>query len=130
MTRKIAIIGGGADAISAVINCVSNRDTIDSVYQDDEIVWIRDCSHVIDNNCIQVESEWTEIVGENTTLNTIHFSQLLDGKQKWGKKFIGFGNNTPHNFMVMYEPTHVGWHLDEKKLVELFWNFINTLWII
>ena len=128
MTRKIAIIGGGADAISVLLNCVGHRDTIDSVYQDDEIVWIRDCKHPVDEyKCISVESEFTEVIGENTTLNVLHFSQLLDGKQKWGKKFIGFGNITPHNFFVMYEPTHVGWHLNENKLVELFWNnYTNT----
>ena len=48
MTRKIAIIGG-TDAVQVLLNCVSHRDTMDSVYQDDEIVWIRDCSHIIDD---------------------------------------------------------------------------------
>ena len=126
MTRKIAIIGG-TDAVQVLLNCVSHRDTMDSVYQDDEIVWIRDCSHIIDDYGIQTESEWGEILGENTTLSTVHLSRLLDGKQKWGKKFIGFGNITPHNFYVMYEPTHVGWHLNGRKLVDLFWNsYTNT----
>ena len=71
MTRKIAIIGG-TDAVQVLLNCVSHRDTMDSVYQDDEIVWIRDCSHIIDDYGIQTESEWGEIVGENTTLSSIH----------------------------------------------------------
>ena len=126
MTRKIAIIGG-TDAVQVLLNCVSHRDTMDSVYQDDEIVWIRDCSHIIDDYGIQTESEWGEIVGENTTLSSIHLSRLLDGKQKWGKKFIGFGNDTPHNFYVLYELTHVGWHLNGRKMVDLFWNsYTNT----
>lgn len=122
MSRKIAIIGAGADAVAAVVQCVAFRDTMDSVYQDDEIVWIRDCSHKVENYGTQCNTIWVTAMATNTTINAIDYRQRFDGTKKLGMKFIGFGNRKDKNFYVLFDPTEVGLHIDEGKFVEFFWS--------
>jgi hypothetical protein len=126
MSRKIAVIGAGADAVSTVAQLISRRDQQDSEYQDDEITWIRDCSHKIDNFGVQVNTLWLTVIATNTTISTLDFHKRFDATQKLGLKFIGFGNRIDKNFFVMFDPTEISMHIDEGKFVEFYWENVQN----
>ena len=104
MGRKIAVIGAGADAVATVSQLIAQRDTQDSVYQDDQITWIRDCSHKIENFGISVNTIWITLLATNTTISTIDYFKRFDALQKIGLKFIGFGARRDKNFHVLFDP--------------------------
>jgi len=126
MSRKIAVIGAGADAVATVTQLIARRDNSDSIFQDDEITWIRDCSHKIDNFGVQVNTLWLTVIATNTTISTLDFHKRFDATQKLGLKFIGFGNRTDKNFFVMFDPTEVSMHIDEGKFVDFFWDNVRN----
>jgi hypothetical protein len=76
MSRKIAVIGAGADAVATVAQLIARRDNSDSIFQDDEITWIRDCSHKIDNFGVQVNTLWLTVIATNTTI--VHSTFIKD----------------------------------------------------
>ncbi len=126
MSRKIAVIGAGADAVATVAQLIARRDNSDSIFQDDEITWIRDCSHKIDNFGVQVNTLWLTVIATNTTISTLDFHKRFDATQKLGLKFIGFGNRTDRNFFVMFDPTEVAMHIDEGKFVDFYWDNVQN----
>jgi len=122
MSRRIAVIGAGADVVITLVQLISHRDLQDSVYQDDEITWIRDCSHQVPNLAIQASPLWVTAVATNTTISSIDYYKRFDAVQKLGMKFVGLGNRRDKNFLVTFDPTEMGMHFDEGKFVEYFWE--------
>ena len=125
MGRKIAVIGAGADAVATVSQLIAQRDTQDSVYQDDQITWIRDCSHKIENFGISVNTIWITLLATNTTISTIDYFKRFDALQKIGLKFIGFGARRDKNFHVLFDPCEISMHLDERKVCEFYWENVQ-----
>ena len=82
MSRKIAVIGAGVDAVAAIVELIAKRDTQDSVYQDDTITWIRDCSHKVENFGVSVNSLWITSLATNTTISTLDYFKRFDAQQK------------------------------------------------
>jgi len=126
MSRKIAIIGAGADAVINLVQLISHRDTLNSVYQDDEITWIRDCSHQVPNFGVQTNPIWVTTLAATTTVNSIDYYKRFDAVQKLGMKFVGIGNRRDSNFFVLFDPTELGMHFDEGKFVDFFWENIKN----
>ena len=126
MSRKIAIIGAGADVVITLVQLISHRDLHDSVYQDDEITWIRDCSHQVPNFGIQTNPIWVTAVAQNTTISAIDYYQRFNAVHKIGMKFVGLGNRRDKNFFVTFDPTEIGLHFDEGKFVDFFWQNIGN----
>ena len=125
MSRKIAIIGAGADAVITLVQLISHRDLQDSVYQDDEITWIRDCTHQVPNFGVQTNPIWVTSVAQNTTISAIDYYQRFDAVQKLGMKFVGLGNRRDKNFYTLFDPTEMGLHFDEGKFVDFFWENVT-----
>ena len=126
MGRRIAVIGAGADAVATVCQLISFRDTQDSVYQDDKITWIRDCSHKVENFGISVNTIWITALATNTTISTIDYFKRFDALQKIGLKLIGFGNRRDKNFHILFDPTEISMHLDERKICDFYWENVEN----
>jgi len=126
MGRRIAVIGAGADAVATVCQLISFRDTQDSVYQDDQITWIRDCSHKVENFGISVNTIWITALATNTTISTIDYFKRFDALQKIGLKLIGFGNRRDKNFHILFDPTEISMHLDERKICDFYWEHVEN----
>ena len=126
MGRRIAVIGAGADAVATVCQLISFRDTQDSVYQDDKITWIRDCSHKVENFGVSVNTLWITALATNTTISTIDYFKRFDAQQKIGLKFIGFGNRRDKNFHTLFDPTEISMHLDERKICDFYWENVEN----
>ena len=125
MSRKIAVIGAGVDAVAAIVELIAKRDTQDSVYQDDTITWIRDCSHKVENFGVSVNSLWITSLATNTTISTLDYFKRFDAQQKIGLKFIGFGNRRDKNFQVLFDPTEISMHIDERKACDFYWDNVT-----
>ena len=122
MSRKIAIVGAGVDAVLALIHLVGARDGIDCVYNDDVIYWIRDCSHKVENFGVQMDPMGVNIIGANTTLSCVDFHRKFDATRKLGMKYIGFGARRAHNLFNYYDNSESSLHVDEGKVVDFFWE--------
>ena len=126
MSRKIAVIGAGADAVFAVLQLIAARDAIDCVYSDDVIYWIRDCNHKVENFGIQMDPLGVNVISANTALSCLDFKRRFDATRKLGMKYVGFGARRDHNFFVYYDISESSLHVDEGKLVDFFWENITN----